>query len=142
MEQFDRDQLARLEAVWNAEHLNEAVVEAITYCARRGLPSPLWAVAALRYLVPATPNRGKGKPSRRQSMKHYTRWSAVEEAREELGVSWDEAYQRASDILKDTDAAGSPAVIKRSYLIVAKDFRNGITGRYWLGNDIKLRDQD
>jgi hypothetical protein len=55
-----------------------------------------------------------------QSEKIYRRWWAVHGLHERTGLSWERAYQCASDIYEDTPWAGTASTMKNSYVLVAR----------------------
>jgi hypothetical protein len=81
---------------------NRLLVSALSMWA--GLP--YWLNTALREALIATlPQPGI----------HWTRWNLLCALRDESGLTWNAAKKRASEMLKDTPAKGTPAAIYESY---------------------------
>lgn len=140
---FIERELRFLEKAWQ-DGRRDALNRAVVFCHQHNLSLPQWAVYAILDLLSGGGAIGIGRLSNpherdRQNSIHYTRWDAVNELRErrrELAKrgyhpSWEEAYANAAEMLKDSEAAGSPEAIKRSYQLVQKIFRSGKGGRFY-----------
>ena len=91
-----------------------------------GVIMPRWMVEAIadrqaRYLLDVastgTGRNAKWRSRFRQDMIDYDRHGAVLELREhpDLKFTWEEIYERISDLLTGTPAGGAPETIKGSY---------------------------
>jgi hypothetical protein len=123
-----------------------AVVSAVKWCDRYKHPLPSWASNAIVQLLSGGRKTGVGRLANsdeadRQNRIHYSRWDAVKELRERRGEleafgyrpTWEDAYANASEMLQNSEAAGSAEAIKRSYQIVERLFRSGKGARFYVG---------
>lgn len=85
-----------------------ALLGALHLCAAA---MPRWLVFTLRDLVTA-----QLPPISVDRERHH--W--VLACHDEAGLTWDESYERTSDLLKGTPAAAGPDAMKRSYQLVEK----------------------
>jgi hypothetical protein len=140
--------MANCEAAWRAgEPL--AVAEAATCVHLYRQPIPKWLEQAIVEL--AINQRTK------QQAKHYTeaqlqlrRYMTVrdlkldinfsqETAKRIADISWEEAYERAAEILAGTSAAGSAATMKADYQKVQRNLNAGHGGKYFVLKDRRYR---
>lgn len=111
------------------DELDHCLRSALILCADRPLPEWLFALVIKRLGRPVTVDE--------------RRWYAVKWAHDEEGRHWVEmsvgddpvsppplgAYERASEMLAGTDAAGKVSSMKRSYAIVERELRRMGGGR-------------
>jgi hypothetical protein len=116
-----------LQARWRAGDCT-ALAAAIRECWLRGEVPEEWLVEATADVVRLAMSEHEQR-SRNDWDRHKARWEALVELRErryellgrfndDRGISLERARGAVSDILKQTDAAGSPEAIKQSYEIV------------------------
>ncbi|MBW7996794.1 MAG: hypothetical protein FVQ81_09570 [Candidatus Glassbacteria bacterium] len=145
LEEFFKYELEILERAFNAGN-EGALFEAIMFCFSdnsygkistadflddQGVILPRWVVEAMvvrqfRYMMDLA-STGTGRNAKwasrfRQDMIDYARYDAVLELREHfyLKVKWDDVYDRASELLADTSAAGASDTIRGSYFRVRR----------------------
>jgi hypothetical protein len=138
LQELDR-QLRGLERAWHDGSLR-ALTKAVTLCRWYNCPLPDWAAQAVLALIA---DRSKAfwrgnqthEEWEQQNSIHAIRWELVSElrARKEenptdplfqvVDPTWDAAYERVSEQLQRTAAAGSPDAIKKSYQLVERVFR-------------------
>ena len=134
MNQRLQDSLDRCERGWKSGSL-PAVMDAIRYCERYGVPPPSWLVQAVTTVVMQqlrTPIPGAigwvntAEKALRNDLIHFQRWQAVVDLRrEDESLSWDQAYAAASKELEGSPAAASTDTIEASYKKIQKSHRKG-----------------
>jgi len=138
-------ELRGLERAWRDGSLR-ALAKAIILVRGHDPFLPDWLLQAVLALIAA---RGQEFRSGNQTYSewelqnavHYKRWLEVSELRDRkqenpddllfkvVEPTWDAFYERASEQLKGTDAAGSPDAIKKSYQLVQRTFKS--EGKGW-----------
>jgi hypothetical protein len=102
--------MAVLEQRWQkSKHKDfNALLGALFFCQAR---LPPWLFTALRELVtsrlPAVPP-------------DWIRWNLVLALRDETGLTWQDTWERASEMLQGTPAKGGPEAIRKSYQTIEK----------------------
>jgi hypothetical protein len=151
--QLDED-LAQCEAAWR-EGEPLAVAEAVTLLRIHRQPNPMWLDQAVVEL--AIGRRTKGQATRHlEAMKRLVRYRTVRDLKircvtakdgskiyERVGpdeISWEEAHERAFELLKGTLAAGSARTMKEHYGEVQRDLNEGRSGLYFNLKDRRYRD--
>ena len=136
---------------WEAGHVL-AIAEAVALVHLHQMPIPHWLTCALIQSVVKRCTRQERK-FYRLSYVHLIRYIIVECFRS-IGrkewwhhrkddapdaLSWEQAWEQASEHLKGSFAAGSPPTIKNSYDLVRKAEKKGQhAGRYFLYRDLDL----
>lgn len=123
-------QMARLKRGWDASHDPLFVVEAHTLARLYRQPSPQWLDEAI--WVVAT-NRRTPEQTKRAAERavHSMRYQAVRDAYKRGEVSWEQAKERAAEILAGVpDVAGEPETMWDSYKLVKRDLREGCGDLY------------
>ena len=91
-------------------------------------PPPMWTHEA--FWVVALGRRGKRHAARAKAAAiRLMRYQAVRDA-QRSGLTWDEAYVRAAEVLKDSYARGEPDTMRTDYCTVKTDLKNGRHGLY------------
>ena len=104
-----------------------AYVYAVRLCGRHRRHPPDWLIEASEALVERAMAEEE-KRARREWVIHRARWEALVELRDrrhelkqhgdDRGMTWDDAREAVSEILQETEAAGSAATIKESYELI------------------------
>jgi hypothetical protein len=115
--------LGEAERAWNEARVVEAVINAIEYCTQRSVPPPAWIARALREIVPADLRYAR-------NLKHYRRYDEVVRAWQS-GLTWDEAYEAASEKLQGTVSAGTPGTMRDDYKVIRDELQHGNPRRYF-----------
>jgi hypothetical protein len=126
---YDR-KMAACEAGWRATGDPAFVGEALTYLWSYRQPPPSWLHEAGWKLV--TGRRTKGDATRAfNTTVRWMRYEAVRDAKR-TDLTWQDAYERAAEVLAETRAAAKAATMEAAYKEVAKDLREGRGTRYFL----------
>jgi len=118
-----------------------AYVYAVRLCGRHRRHPPDWLIEASEALVERAMAEEE-KRARREWVIHRARWEALVELRDrrhelkqhggDRGMTWDDAREAVSEILQETEAAGSAATIKESYELIQDAGGEGATFRDFL----------
>lgn len=136
--------LRNLERAWRQGSVR-ALRDAYAKCKNAGCHEPQWVATGIASLL-TDPDALGGKRGRlarsstreAQARRHYQRWDAVREALDHRDdghqVTWADAYDFASKVLRGTEAAGTAEAMKDSYRQVEKILRQGkAASLYWGG---------
>jgi hypothetical protein len=122
---YDR-KMTKCEAGWKASGDPAFVAEVQIHTHLHRQPPPLWLSEAVIEL--AAKRRTKGYATRvYNAAVRRMRYEMVREA-ERSGMTWDDAYEAAADMLAGTRAKGT--TMKKAYVEVAADLKSGRGGRY------------
>jgi hypothetical protein len=99
----------------------------IVHCSSDGR-LPQWLAAELLTMLKLRPVQRRFWEPYKRRLTHYVRFAEVRGARKR-GLTWEQAYDTASEALAQTPAWGSAATMKKSYRLVA---RTGSAGRFAL----------
>jgi hypothetical protein len=103
------NRLAAMQKAWarsnGAEH-DRQLLGALILCGSFR-PLPDWLYTALQALL--TERLSQPPPI------NWTRWNLVLALRDVSNLTWEETYQRASELLEGTPAQGTPDAIRKSY---------------------------
>jgi hypothetical protein len=133
---YDR-KLAGCEAGWAATGDPLFVAEASTLARLHRQPAPAWLDDAVYRLAGNRRTKGHAKRAA-EAAAHLMRYFAVRSARR-AGLSWERAWERATEILAGTHAAGEPDTVRRSYIRVSRDTKAGRGVRYHAPKEQKSR---
>ena len=129
-------EIDRLEAIFRGGNL-KALKRAVELCGRYDMPLLPWVRHAVLARLDEAP-RPKGTPTKMDV--HVIRWDAVcelRERREELKdppigcktegykPTREAAFENASEVLRGTDAQGSPGAVEASYKLVQRRIKRG-----------------
>jgi hypothetical protein len=122
------EQMAQCEAGWQ-ETADPAFVGEATFLAHAyRQPVPRWLADAVTVVTLKV--RGQRHVAHDHNMEiRWRRYRAVLDARGR-GLSWADAWEDAVTKLEGTDAQGETTVIKKAYMSVAADLRDGRNGRF------------
>jgi hypothetical protein len=136
-EQIYGERLRVFKRSWDDGSL-AALADAVQLCRQWEIPLPDWVADGVQRMLAEPKLCAKLMATERRNNIHYTRWDAVRELRDRRGElaaagyrpSWNDAYCNAAEKLADTEAAGSPAAVAKSYQKVEKLFRVGRGARF------------
>jgi hypothetical protein len=106
-----------------------ALADAFKECLVMALAPPAWLLPAIVETL-----RGEPQPVDEHDVVDYTRALEIHLARVMVGLTWEEAYDYASEMLAATPAHGAPATMKRSWDRVQANLRRE-PGRYDLSEE-------
>jgi hypothetical protein len=123
-----------------------ALAEAMTWVTLHRQPNPMWLEQAVIEL--AVGKRTKKQAKRyAEAQKKLTRYQTVRDLR--VGIpglygpagkmSWEEAREKAAELLAESPAAGSDSTMKDSYDEVKQHLKHGHFGRYFMLKDWRYR---
>jgi hypothetical protein len=115
--------MAQFQRGWNASRDPAFVTEAHKWAHLHRQPSPQWLDEAVWILAA---NRRTAEHAKRADERaaHFMRYQAVRDVKGP-GVSWEQATERAAEILAGTGAEGEPKTMWESYKLVKRDLREG-----------------
>ena len=142
MDEFHIVYLDSKRRAWKVGNVT-ALYDAVNRCKEFDLKTPKWILGAFLGLLeyaykprPKKPGRAVGTiPRHRQDMIDFERADMAERVREHFELTWDQAYERASEELRGSGAQGSAGAIERSCKVVrklSKDPKQAL--RYHMGN--------
>jgi hypothetical protein len=116
------------EAGWRETGDPVFVAEAHTWATYHRQPPPMWMHEA--FWVVALGRRSKRHAARAKAAAiRLMRYQAVRDA-QRSGLTWDAAYVRATEVLKDSGARGEPDTMRTDYSAAKADLKNGRHGLY------------
>jgi hypothetical protein len=120
--------MERCEIGWRATGDAWLIAEAMTLAFLHRQVAPAWLDEAVCFLADNSRGREHAKRAREAQVRSM-RYQAVRDAHRG-GPSWEEAYERASEVLARTLAAASPETMHEHYKRVRRDLKEGHGGRY------------
>jgi hypothetical protein len=117
-------------AGWQATGDPWAVAEAMTLTFFRRQPPPAWLDDAVWTLACTRRTKRHAKQAHERSIR-FRRFLAVRDAHRD-GLPWEKAYVRAAELWADSpDVACEPEQMRKAYLEVRKDSKEGRGGLYF-----------
>jgi len=128
------ERLAACKKVWDYAGPNRllAFAQAIELCRIYRRPPEEW-IADAAFDAVGERMTLQEKHRHRENMNHYARWGVVTKLKES-GMTWDDSYGAATELLEDTEARGSEGTIIASYKFVQKEFREGRDSRFLMSD--------
>jgi hypothetical protein len=142
----EREWLSNLERAWQDGSLL-ALRVAISSCEKNHRPLPKWVNAAALAVLAMSEKKRRGRLANmavrdKQTEIHYLRHSLVRQLKPAWAsktvrklkpeMTWEDAREQASKILRGTPAQGSPDAMKKSYELVEKLMKQGRGWRFYL----------
>ena len=127
--------MAACEAAWLATGDPLVIDEAQTWTFTHRQPIPSWLHEAVGQLAHGRRTKTHAKRAIERAVK-FMRYQAVRDAHWPDGrsrpkkLSWPKSYERASEVLKGSSAAGEPSTMEDDYKEVIADLKNGRGGLY------------
>src|SRR5262249_635115 len=124
--------MKQCERGWQATRDPLAVAEAVTWACLHRQPPPAWVHEA--NWVVATKRRGQAHAKRaHEAAVRLMRYQAVRDAHYKDGLFWNDAYERATEVLAlHPWAAAKSGTMKAAYIQVKKDLKSGRGGLYFM----------
>ena len=123
---YDR-KMKSCEAGWRATGDPWAVAEAHTLTLLHRQVPPAWLDDAVWALAVKRRTKAHAKRAQEAAIR-LMRYEAVRDAHGLDGLSWEEAYEHATEILADTPAAAGPDTMRKVYATVKKHLKKGRWG--------------
>jgi hypothetical protein len=115
---ISHDDEAAVENAWRMSGNLHVIADRLAFCRLRNEPPPEWLHKALLDLATAstkTPHARLTRP--------LVRYVAVREAHDREGLTWENAYERAAEVLHGQPAGGSAETMRRDYKVVRNKLR-------------------
>jgi hypothetical protein len=124
--------MAACESAWREGGDPLVAAEATSWTHTHRQPIPAWLEQAIVDLAMA---RRSGAQAKRhaESGLHLVRYMTVRDLK--VGMTWDEAHNKAAEMLAKTPAAGSADTMKSSYAKVRRDLKARHAGKYFTLKD-------
>ena len=124
--------MAVCEAGWRTTGDPWAVSTAHSLAVLHRQISPPWLEAAIYSLAYNKRRTAKALGKRaREAMIRFWRFSAVRDAHDVDGLTWEQACVKASEVLTGTFASAQADTMWRAYKAVKRDLNAGQDGQYW-----------
>jgi hypothetical protein len=126
---YDR-KMRSCEAGWRATGDPWAVAETHTLTLLHRQVPPTWLDDAVWSLAVKRRTKRHAKRAQEAAIR-LMRYEIVRDAHQIYGLSWEDSYERATEVLADTPAAAEPDTMRKVYGKVKKHLKKGRWGLYF-----------